>query len=595
MNSGRILILGDSTLSSLGGCGDPSVDIICRQGFSRPLEIINPSAVGYTAADAWITLQQQHQLAPLEAAVVYVGNCDACALGYLKPYTKSWKNGEQARKQDEKLKKRNPLAHRNPPFTYQDKGRTLKAPPRCVSPADHGKFLDDMAKYCHKQGIRLIVINPVSKLDFPPLNNMGNFVFYRLAGIKDRPKLKGGTESLDLIRALEAAQSGDVNRAKDIYRQLCKPRGEPALIAANNLAGLAVEEGQFQEAREILLKACNDKHPMQPMFDFSLAQLSLREGDTSQALRYMALAHAKDTGSYRVTEQYRGETAKAAQKHGLSLIDSQKLWPDDLFLDYCHPGGEGHQRLAQELTQTLARAMNLSPGEHRPSFVYQPLNPDCYMGLENDFFTHFGLVKADPAKLDQQTLLLAHTQPYEQALAALSGPEPDAAVRIRKRILAHPLFGMPEALQASPPEAPCDQGRLPEFYFMRHLVPALRGLEDKVAELLGSSAEICPRWQRMKTWWPSPSSGFPEPELDALGQALRPDKVAERMRALLRASIEAGPVCLDKYRSISYWFFRESLVFGTVSHFSMYIDRMELLMAQEAALITYHVCGCDAF
>lgn len=130
MKTGRILILGDSTLSSLGGCGDPAVDILARQNFSRPLTIINPSAVGFTAADAWVTLAEVHQKDPLEAVVVYLGNCDACSIGYSKPRVRSWDGGTKAYRADQKLKKTTLLltvTHRSPIRKRADRQRPRPA------------------------------------------------------------------------------------------------------------------------------------------------------------------------------------------------------------------------------------------------------------------------------------------------------------------------------------------------------------------------------------------------------------------------------------------------------------------------------------
>ena len=83
MNRGavRILVLGDSTLSSLGGQFRNAVDVLLDASYAAPVEIMNVSVAGLTSADAELHFAELARSERFDAVVVYVGNCDACGYG----------------------------------------------------------------------------------------------------------------------------------------------------------------------------------------------------------------------------------------------------------------------------------------------------------------------------------------------------------------------------------------------------------------------------------------------------------------------------------------------------------------------------------
>ena len=61
-------------------------------------------------------------------------------------------------------------------------------------------------------------------------------------------------------------------------------------------------------------------------------------------------------------------------------------------------------------------------------------------------------------------------------------------------------------------------------------------------------------------------------------------RVLERTALRLRRTTALEPVAFDRYRTITYWFFRESLLFGSASHWSIYTDRCSLREIVDACL-----------
>ena len=110
----KILVVGDSMLSSFGGCFRNVFGYFREiRGFERPLQFVNASVAGMTAADAWQYVREVTRGTRFGALVLAVGNCDPCAHGYLKPRTPlpGLGGGLFARWKTRRHRKRHPRAY----------------------------------------------------------------------------------------------------------------------------------------------------------------------------------------------------------------------------------------------------------------------------------------------------------------------------------------------------------------------------------------------------------------------------------------------------------------------------------------------------
>jgi hypothetical protein len=76
----------------------------------------------------------------------------------------------------------------------------------------------------------------------------------------------------------------------------------------------------------------------------------------------------------------------------------------------------------------------------------------------------------------------------------------------------------------------------------------------------------------------------PEPLLGAID----PERLLARCKSRFNGIIDAGPVAPHRYRSISQWFLRESLVFGSPSDVTIYLDRLAALDVLDGCLAGLH-------
>jgi len=181
-----LLLLGDSASAPTGGFFPTYVEaLLAGWGGARPLEVVNLSAVGMTSADALALWREWCFTKPVpDALLIYLGHCDACAFGYRKPRRPKWAGAGWSRWRDRLYKCFTPSSQRVP--RYQFTPQTDLFPLReCVSQADFVANIGDLVESGLKAGARVVLVNPTSKTDYPPCNNTGNFIFYKIFGLLD--------------------------------------------------------------------------------------------------------------------------------------------------------------------------------------------------------------------------------------------------------------------------------------------------------------------------------------------------------------------------------------------------------------------------
>ena len=597
----RVLVLGDSALTALGCHFPTAIDLLCEENaFDCPVVFDNLSAVGFTSADALCCFREYLETheAP-SAVIIYLGNCDACAYGPRKPWATESERPALVKKANDKNRSA-ALFRRNPPFAYLESSEDGKALERSVPPEDYARFLMETLDLCLDLNIKAILVNPVSKPDFPPCNNTGNFLAYRLCGFLEDRGMTFPENRSGLAEALGFHSKGDLKRARALYLALMNqsPEGEIARLCKHNLAVLLHGRGDAQGALEILAGLEDQGHPLNPLGLYCRAVILESLGKENEASELFAAASEQDWGTYRVTKAYgRALSAGAGPRRGkIWVIDQADFTGPERFVDYCHPDKAGHEALAQRMGLALRRSLGLRTGKFPPQQAYLPCNPDSYAGAKRNFFEHYGFVVRPRKEFAEQTIALARDLDLETILAEKDSFCPDPARRARLEILSHPLFGDLSFLQKNPPVLAMDQGSLPLLYFIRHLAPFYKGLSRSPAGGIIENAlpEIMPRPAKLSAWLPTvrryaPPGGFSRPvetlDLDAAN-------ILDRAGLVLRRHLRRGAIPHERVRGITYWFFKESMWFGSSSHWTMLCNRLELASVLDTA--AYMLCGLQA-
>jgi len=389
-----------------------------------------------------------------------------------------------------------------------------------------------------------------------------------------------------LTDALSLHGAGALHEALGAYRELARTHEHDELrsIAANNIGAVYAEQGNYEAALSSLDRVPSARNPLHPIILFNKAVISMLKNDGGEARRYFLASFDGDKGTYRIARAYRNAVKRVSGdgRALVSYIDAGEVLSDSDFVDYCHPTETGHEKLCGKLQAALENALHCGPGARRPRIKYIPLNPDRYAGARLSFFEHFRLVAAVDAAFCRKISTDAEAMPYEQITEAASPFHVDPESRARITILAHPLFGCADFLRQSPPDSPADQGRLPELYFLRHMIPIYEHLESDAAlrRMFEGTRELVPKHGKILVWWDSLANyagHVDERRLAEIYSRLDAEEILRRTVHLLRRTISRGPVADNKYRTTALWLFRESLIFGSASHHSMLYDRLSLL------------------
>lgn len=601
----NVLILGDSASAHTGGYFREYLDLLQeRWNGDLDLAIVNVSAAGMTSADALVILEQRLADADRpDAVVIYLGNCDACAFGYLKSHSPRWLGTGWRRVRDKIYRKLDPLRVRARRFEFAELGPLLGLR-ACVPLADLKVNLRLMLRATARRGVKVVLVNPTSNLYHAPCNNTGNFIYWKVFGVDDRHPYKTGREHLLLRAALNFHSSGDYDQAATLYKRITtdiNQADESARIAHNNLGAIHYRRGEAAEAIACLDRISLSDEPMAALVLFNRA-LALRSlGRIADADRLLLEAREADLGTYRVRDSYRAAIADIAAEHEaahhVAYVDLADHVDPSHYIDYCHPTEEGHERIAAAIGTELRKVLGAGNGGGVCTLRDRPANPDVYLGYSESFLEHFQLV--GPAGTAATTMVLVEAAKswlnhYDEALDAADRAE-SGDERWRLSLLTHPVFGLPDILTASPPRLVTDTGRMPDWYFTRHMLAIYDSVRADPSVLAGLRhvPRFVPDPARTRTSLaetPAVTAALNLEALRALASVIDSGRALDRGARLLAWHLRREPTVHSRYRTISYWFFRESLLFGSASDVSSLFDRQSIARLVDSCLLVLTLC-----
>ncbi|HEX2956643.1 MAG TPA: hypothetical protein VHO70_07420 [Chitinispirillaceae bacterium] len=583
----NILVFGDSALSSLGCCSKNVFDYFSNgKKYDKEIRFVNSSFVGMTSADIRSNLDDIFKKDSFDCVIIYTGNCDASAYGLLKPYFPLFAGSAVTEIFDFIYKALNPVSKRYSPYGFVPESGTRGKLRRCVTPEDFERNLIAIIRKVIKKNSKLILINPVSKSFFPPLNNLPNACFFKVINVHNDMFLSPDGESIQKIDIRDLYGNLKKDELQRMFAGVSEISADNNLkkIKTNNLSYLYYLDKNEDAVEKILPSVISDKDPYQLINLYNKALIQMFRGKELDAKKLFAAIKEIDCSTYRINREYRHciERVYTNYKDSIEYVDCGDILNENDFIDYCHPTEAGHFKLFNSLQSIIERMFRLQSGPSVPGIAYRSMNPDRYLGYKKHTFEHFKLVGQANDKFVDSIKELAQSEAYEQILRRSENHEHCSfEEKIKYRILRHPLFGTYDFLNNSPPQYAADQGRFAEFYFLRHMVSISKSLDkcNVIYTLVKETEELSPDFKKLSAYiedinqWCS----IPElPELNRIFEFIDLELVEKRLLLLLKYILKKEPVVFNKYRSISTWFFRESLLFGSTSHCLMYCDRVSL-------------------
>ncbi|MBU1854074.1 MAG: hypothetical protein KJ957_08570 [Candidatus Omnitrophica bacterium] len=567
----RVLILGDSTSMTVGFERKMYPFILAdRKAWLEETEIVNCSQPGFTASDA-CAFFFRHVKDPisLKAVIIYLGNCDANATEIRKGgYTVFRQYYHKTRKLLGLKRTRRMLKNRLLRFEWNDTyDPGIERPER---PLDYEYNISRIISYCRRIFVPVLLIRPIANLFFPAGVGKGNFMFYKYFGFQEK-----------------------------FSAQLTVPNtGNPecALVKKHNKAVSLAEDGRFEEAKKILLDLLKERNVRREIVLFNLAQIFKIQEDTENYRKTAIDAYESDSSLYRVKDSYVDAIDRIALKFqwdNLRIIDMGVFAKNAFFIDHCHLVPEGQELLAGKITEELTE-LKIMGGNKEARIKNILYNPELSFGDTTEFYRYYKTyahhgneqIKKDMDIVKKAYSFTRKSRDFEEALRPVS-KEVKVAVEY---YLTHPCFPCIQDILSFPPQYPCDIGRFPEFFLIRHIVPYLRISErenlltcrfSSDRKLLRSSAELV-------SILPKEISALiprEDPHVDQDVESGRVDRILAKVKTDLCVHLRSGNQIYERMNTTIYWYFRESLRWGSHSRISMRYDRRFLEYSAEALAV----------
>jgi lysophospholipase L1-like esterase len=593
-----IFILGDSTSMSVG-CERHMYPFVMADSSCWPdgTEIINCSQPGFTSADACAFFFRHWKNHPgLKAVVIYLGTCDAASWELRKgKYTFFRENAIRFRELCGLRKERTRLKNRLLPLEWNNTFNPLIELPE--TPEDYEFNISRIVKACLKSSIPVAVIRPKANRLFYPGLGKGNFVFYSYLGLHEKLSHKLAISDKRFVEAMSLQETGDFGKAAEKYREILLTSGplslhyEYPLLIVNNYAVCVAQKGELDEAESLLLLLLKERNVRREIVIFNMAEICRMRGDNEKYQKYLAESYEADCSMYRIREPYLKALDNISMLHGknVGFIDIAQFIDDDLYVDHTHPLKEGQQQIANRIIECF-RGKGLS-GAHKAEIKNILYNPELSLGNNTEFFNYFRTYSAFSEKEIKEHLdclrSANNTSEYGTNLLKSLPKELETAIKYH---LQHPCFPELKFLVHFDPRYPSDVGRFPEYFLVRHIIPYVRFYEreQELKKMFPIKEGILRTSRELSAVLPgdvlSLVSGE-DPLIESFLESQRLPAILAVCRKKLLNHLHDGNQVYPRIKTTIFWYFRETLRYGSHSRISMRYDRTLLEYIAEALAV----------
>jgi hypothetical protein len=592
MDYKNVLLLGDSTSMSIGLEREMySFRLADAKIWPEGSKVFNCSLPGFTSADAAAFFYRHNELWSnrLGAVIIYLGNCDSATSEITKGRYSLFsqllnKINELFRKKPKKTKLKNKLLR----FEWSNSWNSSIEKPELAS--DFKFNIKRIIKTCSSKKIPVIVLRPKANRYFLPGLGKGNFLFYRFLNVNEQ--ISDAIRIID-VRFKEATtqyENGNIKMASEIYQEILlndssNPMSrEYALMVVNNYATAQAELGNSSEAKFLLNLLLKEKGVRKEIIFYNLAQINKNNGDIEEYSKFMALSYEADDSMYRIRSPYIKVLDELAKEHPeVVVIDMDNIIPDSDYLDHCHPLPSGQKKLSDRIVKQL-KVLGFK-GNSSASIKNILYNPELAKGNNLEFHDYFktasALSETEIAKaIEVIREQVKSTQKIDGSGLSISGV-PQSILDSIDYYLRHPCFSILSDLLKSPPQYPCDVGRFPEYFLIRHLIPYLRKHEDnqELRKRFSNSTKLLRSSNDFLSILPEKilkSVDLKLPLMDEVYATNQLNNILCKTRTLLLKHLQQKNQVFGRVKTLIFWYFRETLRFGAHSRFSMLYDRVLL-------------------
>jgi hypothetical protein len=555
----RILILGDSTSSSLGRSSKVwSKQISNRDTWVSGIEFVDTSCPGNTASSAVVSFLLHILRNPFKyrAVVLYVGNCDRITkpyrtndFGFIYLLSRAMLlllNIPSAKKYE--WNKLSPFSWNSNFDINREKNGKIE---------DFEKKLILLRRLCRFFRVTLIPVIPRANRLFVPGSAKGNFLYYRaINSFEDWEHL----EESGLYQALNCKIDQALDSQMNNIRYLITGNAEPEKIycAINNYAVSLNSKGNYSDAIKILELISNDSSQRVEIFTYNLAQIYLGLGNYSEYNSLMSKALTLDRNSYRIDDIHSEIVSKVFSNNSLAIDLRSHKYNDSMFIDHCHLNEEGQTTLATEILHSLQMYQQFDG--QKAKLTNKVLNPEIVNGDSRPWNIFFGIevdLNIDSKFSTENALTGFEGLDLQKVLASnkFSHPNFEYLQSFPKRLLER-FERYPEILCSLIPVALMSSLDKPVYgIFPHHIERELRETQNLISQLrINLSGEIIFNLKKIE---------------DDAWELIIMNRVLDG----LEQSINVHQDRDLRIRTIMHWYFRESMMFGFQSDTNSYFNR----------------------
>jgi len=601
----KIGILGDSISMTIGlGSNTYPYLLAEHKGWPSNTEIINFSQPGNTACDCLANLRQFLRRSTLDFVIICLGTCDSISTEHIKGTGINW-----WRKITTK-----PVRKRfsNSPRYREWNADYDQAFEKTESIADFTANVEKILSLCKKRQIGIVLVIPTSNTDFPPGLAKGNFIFYDIWKTPLTSEMELPCQCPNFSRALRLHIKRDYSGAKDAYVNFINSHSErkqlgtdSVSVALNNYAMCCFYLEEYEEAALVLRLLTKERFGRRDIATHNLSGVQTGLcGESERDLDQSDVLEA-DTGNYRIRPSFSQRLREIGENYSDQIerfhqVDCSKFLTTNYFFDHCHPDADGHRKIASEIVRVFSTydMVDQASAQIRNELS----NPEIGFGLVENFVSYYKLeapysamqIRATMQDFHQQLLNVNGDQLHGRLEEIQNKSESDLvkySARVAAGFLKHPMYANLDLILAEEAFEAVDFGRFPDFFFFRQLYPYIKFFEKNeelkrylkpLDGLIPSSGDVAKMFSMLqfdlteKPIAESPPKIWESPDLQ--------NAVLRKVAAVIDELIAKGDISRLREKTTMYWFFSETIRFGSQSRESMRFDQVALEHAAEALL-----------
>jgi hypothetical protein len=530
------------------------------------VQFIDTTCPGNTAASSLLTLIIQVLKSPknIKAVILYVGNCDRITRPYPTNHFTVIGLVIQAIKFHLNLRKtRKYKWNKLLPYEWNDSiDRSLEI---SGDVKDFGRMLKYIKFICVFLKIKLLVVIPKSNQSFTPGTAKGNFIYYNTIGFESNWKSLDKSTLYDVLNCDSASDLAiQVNNIKSLIN--LGASDEKIFCAINNYSVNLALRGNLNEAKTLISALVNESSQRVEIFLYNLSKIEYLLGNQELSSKLLDLSVSKDQSSYRIDKIYSEKIKEVlSDSRNIFLIDLHDKLFDEYYLDHCHLLPKGQQLISDFLENELKYVVK--NGDVEASTKLDILNPEIVNGDFRDWKTFFGIL------------------PHEQNSSSNNQKKID---RLFEDLVDFPHSLSPDMVPDGYKYGNADFGKFPELF------------ASKVF-LMFTASELFVRFPEIRHQYEKEIS-----ELRYLFNNFDIDWSNKNHQILIISNPEkfgvevCKKVCLSlielsryqnmqnlRLKTIMFWYFRESIMFGFQSDFNSLYERESIRRNIESLYIAY--------